>query len=81
METNEMTFPAYRKYVGIPVWFKILTERKFIEVKKVGNRFVLHEVDANQYPEMVLIKDMLLCHEGRWEESDSASFNTAYSQV
>lgn len=67
MEQTEFIFPAFRKYKGINVWFKIADARHFIEIKQIGSKFSLHEVEAAQYPEMVFIQDMLTCYEGRWE--------------
>ncbi|NOQ72623.1 MAG: hypothetical protein GQ574_11505 [Crocinitomix sp.] len=81
MNDKELVFPVYRKYVGINVWFMILNEKNFIEIKQVGNRFVREEVVANQYPEMVLIKDMLVCHENRWEITTEAEFESANNKV
>lgn len=74
MNDKENGFPAYRKYVGISVWFKIETDTHFIEIKQIGSRFVRDEILALQYPEMVLIKDMLTCYENRWEKIDEAEF-------
>lgn len=65
---NEVrSYPVYRKYTGINVWFKILSDRQFEEIKQIGTKFTKHTVVAEQYPEMVLIQDMLNCHEDRWE--------------
>jgi hypothetical protein len=63
------TYPLYRKYKGIGVWFKIVSESEFIEVKQVGERLALTSVTANVYPEFVLISDMIALREGRWEEA------------
>ena len=75
------SFPTYRKYTGINVWFKIIDEKNFIEVKQVGVRFLSHEVHALQYPEMVFIQDMLSCLEERWIETTAAEFNQAFAQA
>ncbi|UKN02402.1 hypothetical protein K6119_02565 [Paracrocinitomix mangrovi] len=63
-----MTFPQFRKYKGINTWFKIEAKNQFTEIKKVGNQFQIHEVIAEQYPEKLMIQDMLNCYEDRWEE-------------
>jgi len=67
MKSTEKQFPFYRKYVGIDTYFKIVGEKEFIEIKKVGKQFVKHHIVATQFPEMQLIKDMIDCYEGRWE--------------
>ncbi|MDG1914837.1 MAG: hypothetical protein P8I55_09650 [Crocinitomix sp.] len=81
MNDKELGFPVYRKYVGINVWFKILDEKVFIEIKQMGNRFLRQEVVANQYPEMVLIQDMIACHENRWEKMSESEFENTNKQV
>lgn len=81
MNDKELGFPVYRKYVGINVWFKIVTNTHFIEIKQIGSRFVQSEVLAKQYPEMVLIKDMLACHENRWEVVEELDFETVSKKV
>ncbi len=72
------SFPTYRKYTGINVWFKIVDDKNFTEIKKIGSRFLVQEVEASQYPEMVLIQDMLSCLEGRWEEDDEKEFDQVF---
>lgn len=75
------SFPIYRKYKGINVWFKIIDDRNFVELKQIGTKFTLHEVKAEQYPEMVLIKDMIACHEGRWEHIEPDEYNKVLENV
>lgn len=67
-------FPTYRKFVGINVWFKIENDRKFVEIKQIGSKFIIHTVMAEQYPEILLISDMLACLEGRWEKIEASEF-------
>lgn len=67
-------FPTYRKFVGINVWFKIENDRKFVEIKQIGSKFIIHTVIAEQYPEILLISDMLACLEGRWEKIEPSEF-------
>lgn len=64
-------FPVYRKYAGINVWFKVVDDRNFVEIKQIGSRFIQHHVKALQYPEMILIQDIINCTEGRWEPIES----------
>ncbi|MDA7803345.1 hypothetical protein N8987_02050 [Crocinitomix sp.] len=80
MSTTELTFPQFRKYNGIDVWFKILNDKQFVEVKRLGERYILHEVVAEQYPEMLLIQDMLKCLDNRWEVAEEQEFESSYSK-
>ncbi|MEX1001349.1 MAG: hypothetical protein WDZ35_04470 [Crocinitomicaceae bacterium] len=68
------TFPQYRKYKGIDRWFQITSARSFIEISKIGDRYVRDEIQANQFPEKLRIQDMLNCLEDRWEVIDAADF-------
>ncbi|MBD3635950.1 MAG: hypothetical protein HUJ25_01300 [Crocinitomicaceae bacterium] len=63
-------YPQYRKYTGIDTWFRIESEKKFTEIKRIGENYLSVTILAVQYPEKVLINDMLNCHENRWEIID-----------
>jgi len=75
MKSIEKQFPIYRKYVGIETYFKIESNKEFIEIKKVGNLYVKHHIVATQFPETQLIKDMIDVYEGRWEEINKDLFD------
>ena len=62
-----MDFPQYRKYKNIETYFKIISEKEFVELSLFGNKFVKHLIVAEQYPEMLRIQDMLNCEGGTWE--------------
>ncbi|WP_027418640.1 hypothetical protein [Crocinitomix catalasitica] len=64
-------FPIYRKYVGRNVWFKILNQNEFLEINQLGSKFLIHHINAQQYPEILLIQDMINKMEDRWEDADS----------
>lgn len=63
-----MNYPVYRKFKGIDVWFKISSDTSFIEIKKLGSRLLISKIQAVQFPEKLLIQDMIAKHENRWEE-------------
>ncbi|MBK6950933.1 MAG: hypothetical protein IPH24_02500 [Crocinitomicaceae bacterium] len=65
-----MNYPIYRKFKGIDVWFKISSDTSFIEIKKLGTRVLISKIEAVQFPEKLLIQDMIAKHENRWEEVD-----------
>ncbi len=64
-------FPVYRRYRGLDVWFKILSDEEFIEVKRVGKKWQVSTITAKVYPEFVLIADMISNSEGRWEPAEA----------
>lgn len=71
---SQNNFPIYRKYKGINVWFKIIDDRNFIELKQIGDKFIIHHIEAKQYPEICLIQDLINCAEGRWVETNGDFF-------
>ena len=74
-------YPVYRKYKGLNVWFKIISDRSFTELKRVGELWVKHEVTAIQYPEIILIQDMLKCAEDRWEPMSGELFEEVLEEI
>lgn len=74
MNSKEVTFPIYRKYVGIDTWFRIESDRNFTEIKRIGKNYLLNNIEAKQYPEMLLIQDMINLKDGRWEVCDESEF-------
>lgn len=56
---NKDSFPQYRKYSNNKSFFKIVSEREFIEHKVLGRYYEQIHIKAQQYPEMVLIQDLL----------------------
>jgi len=62
-----MEFPQYRKYTNLETYFLIESKSSFIEIKVIGSKYSKHFVNAVQYPEQLLIADMLENREDRWE--------------
>lgn len=54
-----MNFPQYRKIAGFDRYYKILDDRTFIEVALINGKPSSQEVKAEQYPEILRIRDML----------------------
>ena len=63
-----MNYPIYRKYNGIEVWFKIVSETEFVEYKKMGDKVLKDHIIAKIFPEKQFIQDMINKYEGRWVE-------------
>jgi hypothetical protein len=78
---SERQFPQYRKYIEVEVWYKIFSEEKFLEIKKVGTGYQFVDVDADKFPEKLRIQDMLECLEGRWEIVTAEEFESIQSQI
>lgn len=54
-------YPQYRKLEGFQRYYCISGERSFEEVALVNGKSVKQIVQADQFPEMLRIKDMLAC--------------------
>ena len=52
-------FPQYRKLSNGKTFYKILDDRNFEEIQQMGSKFIKHKIVAEQYPEILRIKDML----------------------
>ena len=76
-----MEYPQFRKYRNANSWFKILSDKEFQEIKKVGERYERYHIIAEQFPEMNHIRDMLKCEEDRWENIDEAEFNSILNEA
>lgn len=74
-------FPQYRKYIGIDRWFKITSEQEFEELQRVGQRYVLHTIEAVQYPEKLRIEDMLNCVNNHWEIISEQAYEAELSKL
>ncbi len=69
-----MTFPQYRKYKGIEVYFKVLSDDELVELKKLGDKVLYFELKAKQFPEKLFIQDVLNNEGGRWESIKEEDF-------
>jgi hypothetical protein len=59
MSPEGTAFPAYRRYANGRNFFKIINPRCFEEVQVFGDRRMIRLIEANQFPEMNLIADLL----------------------
>ena len=59
MYLMSMEFPQYRKLSNNKSFYKIVSLTYFIEFQQVGSNYIVHHVEAAQYPEKLRIMDML----------------------
>ena len=72
---NQTIFPCYRKLRNDKSFYKISCERNFTEIQCVGNKYFKIEINANKYPEIILILYMINKRE-IYEFSTEEEFNT-----
>jgi hypothetical protein len=52
-------FPIFRKLINNKSFYKIISSTKFEEKRLIGSRLIIETYTASQYPEMLLIQDMI----------------------
>ena len=75
MMSKDIDFPQYRKLSNEKVFYKILSDRKFIEIQRMGSKAFLYEFDIIKYPEILKIQDMLSLEES-YLQSNKLEFET-----
>jgi hypothetical protein len=59
MKIEDMNFPVYRKYKNGKSYFKIINPRQFEEIQIIGSKKILKNIQAEQFPEMNFIHDLV----------------------
>lgn len=72
---SEFDFPQYRKLANEKSFYEIVDERHFTEKQRIGKQVFTISIEANQYPEIIRIQDMLNCTEG-FELSTKEAFDS-----
>jgi hypothetical protein len=80
MPDKSKQFPQYRKLPNGKSFYKILDDRSFLELQKMGSRWWLYMVEAKQYPEVLKIMDMIAFHDP-YILGDEIEFENIYSNV
>ncbi|MBL7902569.1 MAG: hypothetical protein JNK73_11290 [Bacteroidia bacterium] len=60
MKIEDINFPVYRCYKNRKTYFKILNPHEFEEVQLIGSFKKIRTIKAEQFPEMVFIRDLVL---------------------
>ena len=70
-----MDFPQYRK-LDHWVYYRINNERSFDEIRVVGSTAFFHSIEANQYPEIIRVQEMLDLKMEHLTLSDESEFES-----
>lgn len=62
MSDKNREFPQYRRLSNGLRLYKIMDDRNFEEIQIMGSKRTLFVHKATQYPEIILIREMLDCH-------------------
>ena len=72
-----MEQPIYRRSTNGRNFYRILSDTTFTEVQLIGNRSMVHEVDAATYPERLRIADMVAMTDGHFLPCTQGEFDEA----
>ena len=75
------TFPQYRRLIGKDHLYRIDGVDRFVELQRIGARWVRHEVTAHAYPEMVRIMEMLSMKDRPYIKLDPDEWKKAEEQL
>lgn len=76
-----MEFPQYRKLSNDRSYFKIVSANEFIEIQRIGSKFILHHIVADKYPEILRIKQMIHYELDFVLESNQSEYNSVSEQI
>jgi hypothetical protein len=65
-----MTFPIYRKLSNEKSYYKIVSAESLIELQRIGSKTKKHTLIAKQYPEKLLIQEMISLSNGYLESKE-----------
>jgi len=74
-------FPIYRKLSDNKTYYKIDSEKSFIEVKIMGKYYFSNSIEASQFPEIILIKDMINLEMGGFISISKKEFEDFFENV
>ncbi len=74
-------FPVYRKFSDNKTFYKINSPKNFLEIKLMGKYYFKNEIEAKQFPEILLIDDMIKLEVGAWIAIDESEFEEYYSFI
>lgn len=72
---DKHTFPIYRKLANERSFYRIDSATAFVEVQRLGSRWVLHRVEARIYPEKARIHELLVMADPGVLASDAPEFD------
>ena len=74
MKKAEIEFPVYRKLFNSKSYYKILSFKEMIEVQFMGDKRIEYKIEAIQYPEQLLIQDLIKLDKGVYLEISENEF-------
>jgi hypothetical protein len=73
--TDVINYPVYRKYHNGLSWFKITGPRAFVEIRKMGSRYLVSHHETKILPERVMLNDLLHDYSAFAVEIEQSEYN------
>jgi hypothetical protein len=70
-----MDFPVYRSLNNSQVIYQINSDNDFFEIKRTGKFYSINHYVANQYPEKLRIRDMIINSENTFMNLNKIQFD------
>jgi len=70
-----VNYPIYRKLLNNKSYYKIIDARNFEEIQIIGAKKKKYFHEANQYPEILFIQDLISFHHSGINESSEEEWN------
>ena len=74
-----MEYPLYRKYSNERSYFKVESDREFIQLQRIGKRVLEQRIVAKRYPELLLIRSLISMEEPHIILSNQSEFENTRS--
>ncbi len=75
MKNEDIHFPVYRKYKNNKSYFKIIHFKLFEEVQIIGTKKIVKQIEANQFPEILFIRDLIFDYHQMADEITENEYN------
>jgi hypothetical protein len=73
-------FPYYRKSKDSKNYFKILSDREFVQLKILGSKIKKYHYKIDKYPEIVLVNDLINTNTEYYQEISEIEFSILYKK-
>lgn len=76
IQQSDQSFPLFRKSSNAKSFYKIESLNKLEELQIIGNKYIIHNLNAALYPEKLFIHELIQNIDGRYIEISSNDFDS-----
>lgn len=81
MKLEELSYPIYRKQKNDKSFYKIISFNQFEEIQKMGSKLLFYSFTISQYPDILLIMNMISMKYYQYEEILYEEWNLLLSKT